>query len=101
MTLDSGGRFRIGWYDKIKSEWGGDLVKWGDQPALHHGFEVRNTLRVLMRGPQMRVYLNGVFSVSLHDERFSTGMLRLFAAPHDQEMRLAVSNLQVRETHAA
>lgn len=95
VAFDSGGLFRIGWFEKGK--WGGDLVKWGDQPALRHGLEVRNTLRILMRGPHMRVYLNGIFSVSLHDERFSVGKLRLFAAPHDQEMRLAVSNLQVRE----
>ena len=73
------------------------LLKWGFQPALHKGFEARNTLRVLMHGPQMRVYLNGVFSVSLHDARFSVGQLHLLAGPYNQEMRLAVSNLQVRE----
>jgi hypothetical protein len=97
VVIDSGGRFHASWFGP--SAWGGNLVKWADQPALLHGFEVRNTLRVLMRGPQMRIYLNGVFSVSLHDERFSAGQLRVVAAPYDQEMRLALANLQVREAH--
>jgi hypothetical protein len=95
VGIDSGGRFYVSWYDK--RVWGGYLVKWGFQPALHKGFEARNTLCVLMHGPQMRVYLNGVFSVSLHDARFSVGQLHLLAGPYNQEMRLAVSNLQVRE----
>ena len=98
VGLDSGGRFQVSWFDNVK--WCGNLVKWCDQPALRHGFEVRNTLRVLMRGPQMRIYLNGVFSVSLHDARFSAGQLRLVAGPYNQEMRLAISNLQVREARA-
>lgn len=97
-VIDSSGRFHMSWFDK--SEWGGNLVKWSDQPALRHGFEVRNTMRVLMRGPQIRVYLNGVFSVSLHDARFSAGKLRVIASPYEQEMRLTVSNLQLREARA-
>jgi hypothetical protein len=99
MMIDSGGRFRLCWFDK--HTYGGDLVKWCFQPALKKGLEERNTIRVLMRGPKIRIYLNGVFSFSLHDERFSAGNLRLLAAPFDKEMRLAVSNLQIREQHLA
>ncbi len=99
VGIDSGGRFMVGWF--TANAWGGHLVKWSFQPALHNGFDVRNTLRILMRGPQIRVYLNGVFSASLHDERYSAGSLQVVAGPYDKEMRLAIANLQVREAHLA
>lgn len=95
VAFDSGGKFEVIWFENGK--WGGNLVKWCDESALKHGFEVRNTLRVSMRGPQMRIYLNGIFSVSLHDSRFSAGELRVIASPYEKEMRLAISNLQVHE----
>ncbi len=95
VVMDASGNFRAGWFEKTK--WAGDLVKWTAHPSLRNGFDMRNTLRVLLHGTQMRIYLNGVLATSLHDSRFTAGKLRLFAATYELEMRLAVSNLQVRE----
>ena len=95
-VFDSGGKFRVGWFEK--ANWGGYLVPWGTYPSLRVGLGIRNTLRAILRGEQMRFYLNGVLAASLKDARFSSGKLRVVASPYDQDMSLAVSNLQVRES---
>jgi hypothetical protein len=94
-VIDSTGHFRVSWYDK--TEWGGQLVPWSDHPSLKSGLGELNTLRAILRGTLLRIYLNGVLAVSLHDTRFSAGKVRLMAGSYDQEMRLAVSNLQLRD----
>ena len=99
VVIDSGGRFRIGYYEK--GEWGDNLVTWGEHPSLRSGLGQPNTLRVLLRGTQMRVYLNGVLAVSLHDTRFNAGKMRVVSSPYDQQMVLAVSNVQIREVRPA
>ena len=95
VVIDSTGHFRVSWYEK--GAWVGHLAPWSDHPSLKSGLGEFNTLRVLMHQTQLRVYLNGVLAASLHDTRFSAGKLRLMAASYDQEMRLAVSNLQLRD----
>ncbi len=87
--------YQVGWHDGF--DWGGTLVKWTTQPVLRDLGEP-NRLRVIMRENRIRVYLNGVLSTSLRDDRYTTGLIRLVVSSTNSPVRAAFSDLQLRET---
>jgi hypothetical protein len=100
VSVSAQGTFRVGWHNG--SEWGGELVKWSDHPQLRNELGASHRLRVLMRGAQLRVYLNGTLATSLRDERFPFGHVRLVVAPSKAgpPLTIAFSDLQLREALA-
>ena len=97
--ISAQGTFSLGWHDQ--TQWGGDLVAWTSHPSLRANWGEANRLRVLARGEQIRVYLNGVLAASVHDARFSMGRVRVVVTPGSQQPAVAAfSNLQLREPSA-
>ena len=96
IRVSAQGTYQIGWHDK--GEWGGTLLNWAAHPALRDEMGKPNRLRVLLRGDQIRVYLNGVLATSLRDGRFSAGKVRLVLTPGEKSPIVAAfSDLQLRE----
>lgn len=96
VRISAQGTFSVGWHNK--TEWGGNLVKWNEHTALRKKMGEPNRLRVVMRGEQMRVYLNGMLATSLRDSRYAAGFVRLVVTPSKhQAITVAYSDLQLRE----
>ncbi len=88
--------FSLGWHQQ--NTWGGDLIGWTSHPALRPNPGEANRLRVVARGEQLRIYLNGVLAASLRDGRFGHGRVRVVVAPGAQiRAVVAFSDLQLRE----
>jgi hypothetical protein len=90
--------FSVGYH--IDSEWGEHLANWSEHSALKKGWGELNRVRVVARGDQLRVYLNGVMAASLRDDRYRMGRLLVVAAPMGVETTVAISDLQIREAFA-
>jgi hypothetical protein len=79
--------------------WQGDksttLVDWPTHPALRKGEP--NRLRVVARGPQIRIYLNGVLATSIHDTTLTSGRVLLVVGPNDGAYTIAFSDFQIRD----
>lgn len=96
VRISAQGTYNIGWHNKM--EWGGPLVNWTDHPSLKARLGEVNRLRVLMRGDQIRVYLNGFVAASIHDSRFRSGTIRLVVSPSSKDsLTVAFSDLQLRD----
>ncbi len=96
VRVSAQGTFQVGWHDK--DAWGGTLVNWTAHPALRDEMGASNRLRVILRGQQMRVYLNGVLATSLQDGRFPGGKVRVVVSPGAKSPIVAAfSDLQLRE----
>jgi hypothetical protein len=94
--ISAQGTFSLGWH--TKTEWGGDLLGWSSHPALRANWGDANRLRVVLRGERMRLYFNGVLAVSLRDNRFSSGRIRVVVSPGRMGGAVvAFSGLQVRD----
>ncbi len=88
--------FQVAWHDE--DAWGGTLLKWTTHPALRGEMGKPNRLRVILRGDQIRVYLNGVLATSLRNGRFSAGRIRVVLSPGEKSHAVvAFSDLQLRE----
>ena len=99
VRVSAQGTFNIGWHEK--TEWGGHLVKWTRHPILRTEMGDWNRLRVIMRGSQLRVYLNGTLVTSLHDTRYSSGLVKLVVSPGDDDpLEMAFSDFQLRDVIA-
>jgi hypothetical protein len=103
VLISAQGTYKIGWYEmstKDELEWKACL-DWTAHSALRQGLQVPNRLRVVMKGNQMRVYLNGVLATSWRDDRFISGQVRLGVEPGEKSSIEAVfSNLELREVPA-
>jgi hypothetical protein len=96
VRISAQGTFNVGWHNKM--EWGGPIVNWTDHPSLRLRLGESNRLRVIMRGDQMRVYINGLLSSSIHDNRFRAGTIRLVVSPSSKDaLTVAFSDLQQRD----
>ena len=94
--ISAQGTFSLGWHQQ--TIWGGDLIGWTSHPALRVNPGDANRLRVVARGEQLRIYLNGVLAASLRDGRFGHGRVRVVIAPGAQARAVvAFSDLQLRE----
>jgi hypothetical protein len=87
--------FRIGYH--IGTDWGGNLSSWRTHNALKEGFDVDNHLRIIGKGTQIRVYLNGVFAAEIQDDRFPSGRIRLVLVPKKKRTVIAFRQLELRE----
>jgi hypothetical protein len=91
------GTFSLGWHEG--TAWGGDMISWTRHPALRTGWGAANRLRLMARGQQLRLYLNGVLAASLHDGRFAAGRVRVILSPGTLEPAVAAfADLQIRDT---
>jgi len=96
IRVSAQGTFQVGWHNK--TDWGGALVGWTEHPALRKELGASNRLRVVLRGDQIRVYLNGVLATSLRDGRLSAGTVRVVVTPgENQPVVVVFSDLQMRE----
>lgn len=96
FRISAQGTFQIGWHNK--SEWGGTLINWTNSNVLAREYGTFNRLRVIMRGDQLRLYLNGVMTASLRDSHFRGGLVRLVASPGEKSsITVAFTDLELRE----
>lgn len=96
FRVSAQGTFQVAWHDK--NDWGGTLLNWTAHPALKEGLGPANRLRAVLRGEQIRVYLNGVLATSLRDARFSGGTLRVMITPGKRVPAVvAYSHLELRD----
>lgn len=96
IRISAQGTFQIGWHDK--TDWGGYLLKWTSHPILKTEMGEPNRLRAVLKGDQIRVYLNGVLATSLRDDKFSSGTVRVVISPgKTSNIKVAFSDLQLRE----
>lgn len=97
FRISAQGTYQVGWHQE--KEWGGTLLDWTSHPALKTEAGGANRLRVVLRGNQIRVYLNGVLATSLRDDRFSSGLIRMVISPARKGPKtvVAYSDLQMRE----
>jgi hypothetical protein len=94
--ISAQGTFSLGWHQA--NTWGGELIGWTSHPALRVNPGDPNRLRVVARGEQLRIYLNGVLAASLRDGRFGHGRVRVVIAPGSQlRAVVAFSDLQLRD----
>lgn len=96
IRISAQGTFHVGWHNK--TAWGAQLVDWTEHPSLRKAMGQPNRMRVLFRGDQLRLYMNGVLATSLRDARFSFGYLRLVVSPSKEAAAVvAYSDLQLRD----
>lgn len=96
VRISAQGTFCLGWHKK--TEWGGAIINWTEHPALRARMGEFNRVRVAMRGDQIRIYLNGVIASSIHDPKFSSGLIRLVSSPSIKDsITVAFSDLQLRD----
>lgn len=97
FRISAQGTFQVGWHKE--KEWGDTLMSWTTHPNLRTEMGAPNRLRVVMRGNQLRVYLNGVLATSLRDDRFPSGLIRVVISPGSDKPNtvVAYSDLQLRE----
>lgn len=96
FRLSAQGTFQVGMH--TATEWGETLVSWRTHPALRTEVGSSNRLRVLARGSQLRLYLNGVLATSLNDERQKAGTVRVVVSPTESSnLVVAFQDLQLRE----
>ncbi len=96
--LSPQGTYCVGYH--VDRKWGDYLNNWSRHPALKEGWGEINRLRVLNRGEQIRVYLNGSLAASIRDTRYTTGRALVVVGPIGEDTRLAISDLQIREVTA-
>lgn len=96
VRISAQGTFNVGWH--AKTEWGGPIVNWTDHPSLKSRMGEPNRIRAIMRGQQIRLYINGLICASIRDSRFHAGFIRLVVSPSSQDaLTVAFSDLQLRE----
>lgn len=95
VAISPQGTFCIGYHNE--RQWGDYLSKWGDHDSLNIGWEELNRLRVITRGDQIRVYLNGSLAASLLDFRYKQGSVMVVVGPIDGDAVVAFSDLQLRQ----
>ncbi len=85
--------------DKKELEWH-DIQNWTTHTALKAGMDVDNRLRVVIKGARLRIYLNGVLAMSITDDNFKQGQIRLaLGSGKDYDCGGQFSDLQVREAY--
>ena len=89
FEVDSSGQYKISIFN------GSVLKDWTPSSALNKGYNVKNTLQVIMHGSTLLFYANGVFLVSLTDTTYSSGVIALAAHATDIPTEVVYSNLKV------
>ncbi len=89
FEVDSVGQYKISIFN------GSVLKDWTPSSALNKGYNVKNTLQVIMHGSTLLFYANEVFLVSVTDTTYSSGVIALAAHATDTPTEVVYSNLKV------
>jgi len=75
-----------------------DIINWTNHTAIKEGMDVDNRIRIVAKNSRLRIYLNGVLAMSITDDKFKQGQIRIATdTGKDYESTVQFSNLQVRE----
>jgi serine/threonine protein kinase len=82
FEIDTQGQYKVSIFGQSTP-----LQDWKASPALNKGYNVINTLQVIMRGNVFNVYANGAFLTTIpdSDSSLSTGAIALFAFTSDTD----------------
>lgn len=89
FEVDSQGNYKISAFNNTV------LQDWTSSSALKTGFNVKNTLQVIMHGSTLLFYANSVFLVSLTDTTYTTGEIGFLATSQNTSADVVYSNLKV------
>jgi hypothetical protein len=95
FVISALGQFRVGTW--VAPTTYGTLVPWTVHPALYTGQRVRNRIRLVAVGKQIRVELNDVPASSVTIQRHYAGAVSLFAGCEAGPLRVAFSDLVMRD----
>jgi hypothetical protein len=91
FEIDSNGNYKL-------SIFAGNIIQdWTPSPALKTGYNVTNTIAVIMKGSTFALYANGAYLTTLTDSSnaFSSGNLAFFASATNADTEVVFSNLGV------
>ncbi|MEO8972872.1 MAG: protein kinase [Ktedonobacteraceae bacterium] len=91
FEIDSKGNYKL-------SIFAGNIIQdWTPSPALKTGYNVTNTLAVIMKGSTFALYANGAYLTTLTDSSnaFASGNVAFFASATNADTEVVFSNLGV------
>lgn len=91
FEIDSKGNYKL-------SIFAGNIIQdWTPSPALKTGYNVTNTLAVIMQGSTFALYANGAYLTTLTDSSnaFASGDVAFFASAANTDTEVVFSNLGV------
>lgn len=94
FEIDSHGNYKL-------SIFAGNIIQdWTSSPALKTGYNVTNTLAVIMKGSTFALYANGAYLTTLTDSSnaFASGNVAFFASAATSDTEVVFSNLGVYPT---
>jgi len=68
---------------------------WTTSPALKKGYNVKNTLEVIMNGSTMLFYANGVYLTQVQDAAYTSGFVALGAFSSSTTTKVVYSNIKI------
>ncbi len=91
FEIDSKGHYKFSIFA------GGIVQDWTLSPALKTGYNVTNTIAVIMNGNSFALYANGAYLTTLTDSgnQFTSGNVALFASAANADTEVVYSNLGV------
>ncbi len=97
FQVNSKGQYRI-WRSNNFSIPGDDVQvfqDWTSSSALKTGYNVKNTLEVIMNGSTMSFYANGVYLTQVQDSTYTLGIVALGALSSGSNTEVVYSNLNI------
>ncbi|MHB8597912.1 MAG: protein kinase domain-containing protein [Ktedonobacteraceae bacterium] len=91
FEIDSNGNYKL-------SIFAGNIIQnWTPSPALKTGYNVTNTLAIIMKGSTFALYANGAYLTTLTDSSnaFASGDVAFFASAANTDTEVVFSNLGV------
>lgn len=91
FEIDSNGNYKL-------SIFAGNIIQdWTPSPALKTGYNVTNTIAVIMQGSTFALYANGAYLTTLTDSSnaFASGNVAFFASAANADTEVVFSNLGV------
>jgi serine/threonine protein kinase len=71
------------------------FTDWTTSPALKTGYNVKNTLEVIMNGSTMLFYANGVYLTQVQDSTYTSGIVALGAFSTGTTTEVVYSNIKI------
>ena len=96
FEIDSTGRYRIRSSDNYTLDPNKQILQdWTTSPALKTGYNVKNTLQVIMSGSTLLFYANGVFLTQVTDSTYTSGNVALSAFASGGSTEVVYSNIKI------
>lgn len=96
FEIDSNGQYRIRASDNFNLNTNTQTLQdWTASPALKTGYNVKNTLQVIMNGSTLLFYANGVFLTKVQDSTYTSGNIALGAFASGGNTEVVYSNIKV------